>query len=165
MRLTNHRRRFYHKQESTGTGAALMAWHRAEPSVETIDPRAPDGPPAKALFPRALINKVHKTNPVAFENLRYAKEVLEAPHRIFEGTREHQRGGWCFVGRPTEWYLREGVIVPFPKDKVFAVYLNPRMLVYAWRAEPADPEDRSSPLGFKTRYRRQVWPSTSSPTT
>lgn len=138
-------------------------WQDDQAHIEVIDPRAPNGPRAKAIIPRSIVLQVYKTNPVAYENLRCAKEVLEDPCRIFEGTREHQSGGWCFVGRPGTWHIRERVIVPFPCDRVFAVYLNPRMVVYAWRAEKTDPDDPLSPIGFAQRYRRLVWTRTFSP--
>lgn len=142
-----------------------MTWEDAQPSIEIIDPRDPAGPQARAIIPYNLVLRLYKINPVAYENLTCAKDVLENPRRIFEGTREHQTGGWCFVGGPGEWHIRQDVIVPFPRNLVFAVYLNPSMVVYDWRAEKQDPDDPLSPLGFGERYRRRIWPHTSLPVT
>lgn len=142
-----------------GEGPDRLRWHDGEPSVETIDPECPHGPPVRAIIPRALINRHYPS--VSFENLRCVRHILEHPERIFAGTREHQSGGWCYVGRPAEWHIREGVVAPFPDHLVFAVYLNPQMLVYNWRAEEADPNDPLSPVGFEDRYGRLVWTRTS----
>jgi len=97
------------------------------------------------------------TAPARGYNVLCAKHVLEHPVMVFQGIRPINPGGWCYVGRPDEWYLREGVIVPFPAWLVFAVYLRPDRIVYEWRAEDADEEDPLAPKGFRERYRRLKW--------
>ena len=128
---------------------------------KTIDPNNPTGPKVDAIFPGGLTSRYYKNSPVRFENLRAAKYVLENTERIFYGVREFNKGGWCYTGRPAEWYIRERVVVPFPKELVFAVYLNPRMQVYGCRAEYAADDDPLSPINWQQRYRGLTWKNTS----
>ncbi len=74
------------------------------------------------------------------------------------------QGGWCYTGRPAECYIREAVIVPFPKDRVFAVYLNPNLQVYECRAEYSAGDDPLCPVDWQERYRGLTWKSISSRT-
>lgn len=106
------------------------------------------------------MQRYYKTSPVAFENLRCVKWVLLHPKRIFEGIREVNPGGWCYVGRPRSWHIRPRIEVPFPRHPVYAVYLNPNRFVYEWRAERAAHDDPESPVGFRERYGRLTWKST-----
>lgn len=126
-------------------------------SCKTIDPENPDGPKIDVIFPAGYALRLFKYWPVDFQNLRAAKYVLENVERIFFGVREFNEGGWCYTGRPNEWYIREGIEVPFPKDKVFAVYTNPRMHVYECRAEWAADDDPLCPVDWQTRYRGLAW--------
>jgi len=128
---------------------------------KTIDPNNPAGPPVDAIFPGHLTLRYWKYSPVDFENLRAANYVLENPKRIFFGVRAYNQGGWCYTGRPAQWYIKEGALVPFPKERVFAVYLNPNMHVYQCRAEYADPVDPLCPVNWQDRYRGLTWKSTS----
>jgi hypothetical protein len=132
----------------------------ADITCKTINPNDPAGPPIEALFPYAYALRLYKTSPVDFENLRAAKHVLENPKRIFFGVRMFNQGGWCFTGCPVSWWIKERVEVPFPKDKVFAVYLNPNMRVYECRAEYADAVDPLCPVDWQKRYRGLTWKST-----
>jgi hypothetical protein len=130
-------------------------------ACETIDPNNPTGPKVKAIFPGAYTTRLYKYSPVDYENLRAGKHVLEHVERIFFGVREFNEGGWCYTGRPLEWYIKEGVVVRFPDKFVFAVYLNPNMRVYECRAEYAAADDASCPVNWQTRYRGLTWKSTS----
>ncbi|GMV96752.1 MAG: hypothetical protein AMXMBFR83_11120 [Phycisphaerae bacterium] len=128
---------------------------------KTRDPTNPDGPRVEAVFSAEYTLKLYKYAPVAYENLRAAKYVLENVERIFFGVREYNEGGWCFTGRPEEWYIRENTTAPFPRNLVFAVYLNPNLRVYECRAEYADPDDGMCPRNWRDRYRGLTWKSTS----
>ena len=66
-----------------------------------------------------------------------------------------------WVGCPTTWYIREDTKVPFPKNRLFAVYLNDRMYVYDFAAEYVDNEDLLSPKDWKNRFMGLIWKSTS----
>jgi hypothetical protein len=70
------------------------------------------------------------------------------------------QGGWCYTARPEEWYIKEGIAVPFPKELVFAVYLNPYLRVYEGRAEHVDAADPLCPVNWRTRYRGLTWKNT-----
>ena len=133
----------------------------ADFTCRTIDPNNPTGPKVDAIFPAGYTLRLFKYSPVDYENLRAAKYVLENTKRIFFGVREFNEGGWCYTGYPLEWYIRQATVVPFPKGKVFAVYLNPNMWVYECRAEYAAKDDVSAPLNWQTRYRGLTWKSTS----
>lgn len=128
---------------------------------ETIDPGNPSGPKIKVIIPHYIYERAYKYNPVKYENLRAVKEVLENPQRIFWGIREHAEGGWCYVGKPRQLYVKENTIIDFPEDKVFAVYINPRFVVFDWCLEYIDKSNEMSPEGWQERYRSLVWKSTS----
>ena len=87
--------------------------------------------------------------------------VLENPSAIFGGVREHQRGGFCYCGVPPCSWTNGSVRCP-PKPKmIFAVYLNPRDVVYLWRWEPSDTEDSTLPLDWFAARRfseGMLWP-------
>ena len=127
-------------------------------SHATIDPLEPcSGNTTKAKFHRGFLEHLSKNKPVDFFNLRTAIGVLDAPNRIFYGLRDLNDGGWCYVGKPKEWWIRETVIVPFPANMVFAIYLRDDIVVYNIRAEYADPIDTLSPLNWGERYEKVIW--------
>ena len=128
---------------------------------ETLNPRDPKGPKAKILFPGCFTEKLYKTAPVDYENLRAAKFVLENVRRIFFGLRRFTEGGWCYTGRPEEWCVRPDVTATFPSNRVFAVYVNSRLHVFQCRAEYADENDRDCPRNWESRYRGLIWKNTS----
>lgn len=130
-------------------------------ACKTIDPNNLEGPKIDAIFPGDLTLRLYKYSPVRYQNLAAAKHVLEHPERIFYGVREYNEGGWCYTGRPEQWCIKEGVSAPFPKDLVFAVYLNPNMWIYESRAERAAEDDPMCPMNWKERYGGLVWKSTS----
>ncbi len=129
----------------------------------TVDPDNPTGPRITVEIPADLYTRFYKYNPVRYENLRAVKHVLDNPKRIFWGVRKYNQGGWCYVGKPDEWYIKPGVAVPFPENKVFTVYVNPLRRVYEYGAEPAASDDPSCPIDWKStdRYRGLKWKSTS----
>jgi len=128
---------------------------------ETLDPNNPTGPKIKAIIPHYIYNRAYKYNSVKYENIRAVKEVLENPKRIFWGIREHSEGGWCYVGIPTKLYIKENVVIDFPNNKIFAVYINDRFMVFDWILEYIDSKDNLNPKDWEKRYRSLVWKSTS----
>lgn len=133
----------------------------ADFACQTIDPKNPTGPKVDAIFPGDLTERYFKYSPVRYMNLIAAKFVLEHAERIYFGVREFNEGGWCYTARPEQWCIRERVEAPFPKDKVFAVYLNPNMRVYECRAEYVADDDPFAPEDWQERYRGLTWKSTS----
>ena len=125
---------------------------------QAIDPQNPNGPRIDVIFPAGYTLGLYKHSSVDFENLRAARCVLENTDRIFFGVREFNEGGWCYTGRPQMWFIRERIEVPFPKDRVFAVYVNPLMRVYECRAEFVADDDLLCPINWRTRYRGLTWP-------
>ena len=81
---------------------------------ETIDPNNPTGPKIKVIIPHSIYERAYKFNSVKYENIRAVKEVLENPKRIFWGIREHNVGGWCYVGRPSTIYVTDAKVIDFP---------------------------------------------------
>jgi hypothetical protein len=138
-----------------------MALEHRIPMCETIDPE--DLRQTTELYiSRSLCSQCFNTAPVDYENLRCVKEVLLSPQRIFQGVRDFQEGGWCYTGVPNQWYIRTNVIVPFPREKfVFAVYINPVLSVYEWRAEYRAEDDPLNPADWQERYERLIWKSIS----
>ena len=123
---------------------------------KTIDPKNPTGPRIEIEIPYCIYERAYKYNSVKYENLRAAKEVLENPLRIFWGIRQHSEGGWCYIGRPTKLYLSETEVIDFPKDKLFAVYINDRYELFDWIVEYADEKDSLNPKGWESRYRSVI---------
>jgi len=121
----------------------------------------PTGPKIDAIFPGALTLRYWKYWPVRYWNLIAAKFVLEHPQRVFYGVREYNEGGWCYTACPAQWYVRENEVAAFPKNMVFAIYLNPNMRVYLCRAEHAAQDDPMCPVDWQNRYRGLIWKSTS----
>ena len=127
---------------------------------KTRDPLNPMGDPIEVIFPASLTEKWYKEQPIRYENLRAAKFVLDNVQRIFSGTRRLNDGFWCYTVRPTEWYIKEKVIAPFPNHLVFAVCLDTRMRVYDCRGEFASDDDKLCPKNWRGRYKGLVWKST-----
>lgn len=129
-------------------------------TYETLDPLDPyAGNKTKIKIPDYYVDRLNKYRPVDWYNLRVAAKVLADPKRIFYGLRQLADGGWCYVGKPIQWWVREDRIVPFPKDLVFVVYLTDDLLLYSHRAEPADPEDTLNPKNWEERYQKVIWKS------
>ncbi len=128
---------------------------------ETIDPENPGGPKVGVIILADYYTRLYKYSPVQYENLRAVKWVLTHPGRIFWGVRMYSEGGWCYVGRPDEWHIRQNVIVPFPRHLVFAVYVNPRRELFEYGAEKVDPDDPLNPIDWQGRYGGLIWKSTS----
>ena len=118
-----------------------------------IDPRDPGGAPAVVTIPCDLIQRWYKYQSVDYENLETAKFVLEHPQRILGGVRDYEEGGYCYLARPSQWYVKSGVLAPFPAQLVFGVYVNPNLWLYEIQAEKTDKQDILLPINWKTRYR------------
>ena len=129
--------------------------------IEVLDPENPSGPKKKATIPYDLILHYYKRLETRYDQFIEAKYVLENTSRLFGRCRLLSDGMWCYSGRPETWHVKPGVIAPFPKELVFAVYLNDRLIVYEFGAEPADPGDPYSPKDYKTRFGELKWKSTS----
>lgn len=129
--------------------------------IDAVDPRDPLNARTKIIIPHSVYLNIYKYYPVRYENLRVAKEVLQNPKRIFSGIRTYNEGGWCFTGRPKEWYINEKQIVPFPDYLIFAVYINPALCLYECRAEDAAEDDPESPKDWQKRYGALIWKSIS----
>ena len=139
-----------------------MSANRAQRYLfKVINPKDPTGPKIDAIITSDIYSRCYKYNPIRYENLRAAKYVLENTERIFGSIRKFNEGGWCYTGKPYEWCIKEGVIVPFPNNKIYAVYLNPNMYVYEWRAEHAADDDPMAPVGWENRYGAIIWKNTS----
>jgi hypothetical protein len=126
--------------------------------IKARNPTEPEGDLIDVWFPGDLILGYYKHDQVNFWNLEVAKFVLENPIAIFQGIREYKKGGFCFVGQPTDWYVAENVMSSFPKNRVFCVYVNPAMCVYEFRAEQADSVQACMPSDSERRFRRKLWP-------
>lgn len=128
----------------------------------TVPARHPENPDdddttIDALIPKELVHGYWKTNPGKVYRLEAAKEVLEAPARIYQGVREFNEGGWCYVGRPHQYAMKPDIWVPVPEHLVFAVYLNPHYHVYEWRCEKTAKGDRFAPIDWQDRYGGVSW--------
>lgn len=140
---------------------AIWMHARFNYKCETLDPDNPDGPRICVEIPVHLYERLYKYAPVRYENLRAVKHVLKNPERIFAGLRKLHEGGWCYTGVPEMWYIKPQVVVPFPDHLVFAVYVNPRKVVFEFGAERVDSDDPFSPIDWDKRYGAPIWKSTS----
>jgi hypothetical protein len=129
--------------------------------IETVNPDKPDGPPVKVTIPAEVSTWAFKHNPVRYQNLMAARDVLVDPKRIFWGIRQFSDGGWCYCGRPEQWTIKEGVVATFPDNLVYTVYVDPRWNLFEWRAAEAADDDPMCPVGWRERYRGLRWKSTS----
>lgn len=129
--------------------------------LQVVDPNRPPTSMVMAIIPADVCLRAYKANEVKYQNLRAAKFVLQNPLLIFEGVREHQEGGWCYIARPAEFFIRPTIVVPLPAELVFAAYLNPARRLYEWRLEPAESPGSAYPSGHKSRYKRESWKNTS----
>jgi len=128
---------------------------------QIVNPETPEGERIEAVLPLDLVRHWFKCSYVRYCNLVVADKVLQNPKRIFKGVRDYEQGGYCFVGKPETWHIRPRIEVPFPKELVFAVYVNPRMIVYEARAEKAASDDQMCPKDWQERYGDLLWVSTS----
>ena len=133
--------------------------------IEVPDPCGSGSEPLVVKLSCEFVTKLYKYHYVDFLNLEAAKEVLLSPRAVFLGVRDYEVGGYCYVGRPGKWYIKERCLVPFPNDKVFAVYLNPTLWLYELQAEKTEGAGSDMPLGWRDRYEELLWiPTTSSKT-
>lgn len=129
---------------------------------QIVGPSGPDGERQNARIPDDLVLYHYKHNPAKYENFRGVEYVLNNPNRIFSGIlREFTQDGYCYVGKPANWWVSEKRSVAFRDDFVFVVYLTDTFWVQNFRAEFADSEDPLSPEGWRDRYRRLNWKRTS----
>lgn len=130
-------------------------------TIQVVDPDRPPTSFVNAVIPGDLYQHYFKTNEAKYRNLVAADFVLRNPTLIFEGVREYQEGGWCYVGRPASYFLRPKIEVPLPPGFVFAAYLNPVRRLYEWRLEPAESDNSPYPKAHEDRYKRLAWTSIS----
>lgn len=122
----------------------------------TINPNDPLGEQITVWFPGDLTKGLFKNDPVGYQNLSAAQQVLENPLAIYEGIRDYTAGGFCYVGRPDTWHIKENVESSFPAKFLFCVYVNSRMCAYTFRAELAEDIQSS-----ERRFKNKLWPLTS----
>ena len=129
---------------------------------QTIDPTAPTGGMWQVFLPTSVVDELFKRLGNDFWNLLLcAKPVLDNPKRIFEGVRDYEEGGWCYVGIPDEISPAEKVKAPFPPGFVYAVYVNPEREVYWWCLEKSAKDDPLCPEDWQERYGSLKWSRTS----
>lgn len=119
----------------------------------TVDPENPKGPKIAVRLEQDTLQYWYKYKPTKWKNVLTAKHVLDNPLRIFVGIRRSfSENGWCYVGKPRTWFIRENEKVAFPQDLVYAVYLNDRKAIYDHIAEVADVKDLNSPEDWENRF-------------
>ena len=108
---------------------------------------------------------------VGRRSLGHAKEcglilpmILQKPTAIFEGLRrdededEDPRGlGWrCYCGAPDQSYRSDGTSAPPYHGQVYLVFVNDERVAYNWRWEQADLDNRTLPVGYKSRFKQRL---------
>lgn len=129
-------------------------------SVQTVDPEDPTNI-IEVLFPRDLAMQYGKTKPVRLKNVEAAVEVLESPQRIYRGIRTRNPGGWCYVGRPEQIYVKPYCKADLPDHLLFAVYVSSDYHIYEWRPDKVDSDDPLEPINADSRFEGIAWQRTS----
>ncbi len=89
--------------------------------------------------------------------------ILQRPLAVFEGIRQEEdedpKGvGWrCYCGIPEHSYRPDGTAAAPYRNQVFLVFVNEEAVAYHWRWGKADSEDPRLPLGYATRFKRQIY--------
>jgi hypothetical protein len=97
---------------------------------------------------------------VRYYRLLLVEEVLSDPSVVFEGwEREGQDEGLCYVARPKRDFRSDCIEVPAPPGMVFLVFVTSGGKISEWRWEKSDVDNPEFPEGYKTRFRRIVWPT------
>jgi hypothetical protein len=126
--------------------------------VEALNPHGQTAATWTVLVPVSLVRHWLKESEVDFQNLKHlVPAILRAPVAVFEGVRDYEEGGYCYLGKPTDWYVKPRCLVPFPKDRIFAVYVNPMRRLYDIQAEKTEPGSMYRPEGWKERYEALLW--------
>lgn len=126
-------------------------------SIAAVDPR--DGQPWDLLIAHRTIDDIGaKQEPDRVKTLAYlVPHAVQHPTAIFEGLRDEDDNGLCYVSRPPHRYVgRAGHQVPPAPDRVFLVFVSPDRVIYNWRWEPCDPGDMDLPAGHSERFDRRL---------
>ena len=125
------------------------------------DPTDPSGLRRTSLWvPVEDLNRLLLHSRWKFHNLHTAYEVLRRPERIYLGirdSREEERSGWCFVGRPEKLRNAENLNYARPTGSLFLVFVYENGDVAEWRLESADPTDPLAPATSDVRFGRLQW--------
>jgi len=125
---------------------------------EVLDPHNPAGPPAIVTIPCDLVRRWYKYSYVDYQNLAGpGVEVLDKPLAIFGGVRAYEQGGYCYLGKPAQWYIRRDCLVSFPANRIFGVYVNPNFWLYDVQAEKLERDDPFRPVNWRNRYEVLLW--------
>jgi hypothetical protein len=130
-------------------------------TIEALNPA--DGKTCEVLI------SFDRMQTVGRRSMGHAKEcglivppILQKPIAVFEGIRreedEDTKGvGWrCYCGIPENAYHTDGTKrTPYP-GQVYLVFVNDEGVAYNWRWEKADSESPNLPVGFQSRFRKQV---------
>jgi len=126
-------------------------------SIAAIDPR--DGQSWDLLVANRTIDEIGaRQEPDRVKTLAYlVPHCVQHPTAIFEGLRDEDDEGLCYVSRPPHRYVgKAGHEVPPPPDRVFIVFVSPDRVIYNWRWEPCDTEDSDLPVGHAGRFDRRL---------
>jgi hypothetical protein len=94
-----------------------------------------------------------------FYRLRLIKEVGENPTAIYQGwNRLGYEESLCYVGRPRIDFPSDGIELPRPPGKVFAVFVTASGKCEDWRWEPCDPKNPELIENHDTRFGKKIWP-------
>ncbi|MCX5674736.1 MAG: hypothetical protein NTX87_06985 [Planctomycetota bacterium] len=129
--------------------------------VDALNPHEQTGATWSVLLPIGLVRHWLKESEVDYQNLKHlVPEILRKPVAVFGGVRVYEQGGYCYLGKPADWYIRPNCLVPFPKERIFAVYVNPMCRLYEIQAEKVEPPSLYRPKGWKDRYEALLWSTT-----
>jgi hypothetical protein len=129
--------------------------------IAAIDPI--DGKPCEVLISYDRMQAIgRRSMGHAMECAYIVPAVLQGPAAIFEGLTsdddEDARGyGWrCYCGVPDQAYRVDGTAVAPFSGQVYLVFVNDEHVAYNWRWEKADPNNPRLPIGYETRFRKNL---------
>ena len=130
-----------------------------QPGTIPISALDPSGSGETTYFlPRARTDHIYKYGPAYVHyDIALLPRALKQPVAIFEGLRDDQREGLCYVARPDRRYLNSGRTAAARQDMVFLVTIANNGTIFQWRWEKADPQNRKFPINWEERFGSKRW--------
>lgn len=95
-----------------------------------------------------------------YYGMRLVPEVLLKPTAVFQGlNRPEYSDGYCYAGRPAEWWIDSKVKAPAPPDAVMLVFIKREfgLVVLDWEWRRADATNKGSPANWQKDFERMIW--------
>ncbi len=127
-----------------------------------FDPEKLDGTLRKYYLSVRDLQRCYKHARLKALNIAAALHVLRDPIRINRGIRPKSRRKWgyCYVGRPDQWYVTDGVLAPLPPFLLYCAFVDNQDVLYEWRAERAEDASKGLLQDRGVRFEEEIWTRT-----